>query len=73
MATNNVFKDKVVVITGSTGGVGRATAWEFAKQGAKRNLMPALVHISLLALRTITLLGEIIGNSFTDQLFLDAC
>ena len=35
MATNNVFKDKVVVITGSTGGVGRATAWEFAKQGAK--------------------------------------
>src|SRR3954451_17560328 len=35
MATNNVFKDKVVVITGATGGVGRATAWEFAKQGAK--------------------------------------
>jgi NAD(P)-dependent dehydrogenase (short-subunit alcohol dehydrogenase family) len=29
------FKDKVVVITGATGGVGRATAWEFAKQGAK--------------------------------------
>jgi short-subunit dehydrogenase len=29
------FKDKVVVITGATGGVGRVTAWEFAKQGAK--------------------------------------
>lgn len=29
------FKDKVVVITGASGGVGRATAWEFAKQGAK--------------------------------------
>ncbi len=29
------FKDKVVVITGATGGVGRATAWEFAKHGAK--------------------------------------
>lgn len=29
------FKDKVIVITGATGGVGRATAWEFAKQGAK--------------------------------------
>ncbi len=29
------FKNKVVVITGATGGVGRATAWEFAKQGAK--------------------------------------
>lgn len=32
---SNTFKDKVVVITGATGGVGRATAWEFAKQGAK--------------------------------------
>ena len=31
----NDFKNKVVVITGATGGVGRATAWEFAKQGAK--------------------------------------
>lgn len=31
----NTFKNKVVVITGATGGVGRATAWEFAKQGAK--------------------------------------
>lgn len=29
------FKDKVIVITGATGGVGRATAWAFAKQGAK--------------------------------------
>jgi len=29
------FRNKVIVITGATGGVGRATAWEFAKQGAK--------------------------------------
>lgn len=29
------FKNKVVVITGATGGVGRVTAWEFARQGAK--------------------------------------
>jgi short-subunit dehydrogenase len=29
------FKDKVVVITGASGGVGRVTAWEFAKQNAK--------------------------------------
>jgi short-subunit dehydrogenase len=29
------FKNKVVVITGASGGVGRVTAWEFAKQGAK--------------------------------------
>lgn len=29
------FKNKVIVITGATGGVGRVTAWEFAKQGAK--------------------------------------
>jgi short-subunit dehydrogenase len=29
------FKGKVVVITGASGGVGRVTAWAFAKQGAK--------------------------------------
>lgn len=29
------FKNKVVVITGASGGVGRATAWAFAKEGAK--------------------------------------
>jgi NAD(P)-dependent dehydrogenase (short-subunit alcohol dehydrogenase family) len=33
------YKDKVVVITGATGGVGRATAWAFAKQGAKIALL----------------------------------
>lgn len=33
------FKDKVIVITGATGGVGRATAWEFARQGAKIALL----------------------------------
>ena len=32
---DQTFKDKVIVITGASGGVGRATAWEFAKQGAK--------------------------------------
>lgn len=34
-----VFRNKVVVITGASGGVGRATAWEFAKQGAKVALL----------------------------------
>ena len=29
------FRNKVVVITGASAGVGRATAWEFAKQGAR--------------------------------------
>ncbi len=33
------FKNKVVVITGASGGVGRATAHEFAKQGAKIALL----------------------------------
>jgi short-subunit dehydrogenase len=33
------FKDKVVVITGATGGVGRVAAWHFAKVGAKVVLM----------------------------------
>jgi short-subunit dehydrogenase len=32
---NEFFKEKVVVITGATGGVGRVLAWEFAKQKAK--------------------------------------
>lgn len=39
MTKQNKFKDKVVVITGAFGGVGRATAWEFAKQGAKVALL----------------------------------
>ena len=39
MGKQQEFKDKVVVITGATGGVGRATAWEFAKQGAKIALL----------------------------------
>lgn len=39
MKKQNEFKDKVIVITGATGGVGRATAWEFAKQGAKIALL----------------------------------
>lgn len=33
------FRSKVVVITGASGGVGRVTAWEFAKQGAKIALL----------------------------------
>lgn len=35
----DAFKDKVVVITGASGGIGRVTAWEFAKQGAKIALL----------------------------------
>lgn len=35
----DTFKNKVVVVTGATGGVGRATAWEFARQGARIALL----------------------------------
>ena len=44
MIAKDHFKDKVVVITGATGGVGRATAWEFAKQGARIALIAREVH-----------------------------
>lgn len=39
MKKHQAFYRKVVVITGASGGVGRATAWEFAKQGAKLALI----------------------------------
>ncbi|HEU4634408.1 MAG TPA: SDR family oxidoreductase [Flavisolibacter sp.] len=37
--SGGTFRDKVIVITGATGGVGRVTAWEFARQGAKVALL----------------------------------
>jgi len=39
MAHGYSYKNKVIVITGATGGVGRATAHAFAKQGAKIALL----------------------------------
>lgn len=39
MKHKHEFQDKVVVITGASGGIGRVTAWEFAKQGAKVALL----------------------------------
>jgi NAD(P)-dependent dehydrogenase (short-subunit alcohol dehydrogenase family) len=44
MIAKDHFKDKVVVITGATGGVGRATAWAFAKQGARIALIARETH-----------------------------
>jgi len=40
---NSTF-NKVVIITGASGGVGRATAREFAKQGAKLALLAEAKH-----------------------------
>ena len=42
--SNKYFKNKVIVITGATGGVGRVTAWAFAKQGAKIALIAREPH-----------------------------
>src|SRR5690606_21742299 len=33
--TDHTFRDQVVVITGASAGVGRATAWALARQGAR--------------------------------------
>jgi NAD(P)-dependent dehydrogenase (short-subunit alcohol dehydrogenase family) len=38
------FRNRVIVITGATGGVGRVTAWEFAKHGAKVALLARESH-----------------------------
>ena len=31
----NIFRDKVIIVTGASSGIGRATALEFARQGSK--------------------------------------
>lgn len=56
------FKDRVIVITGATGGVGRATAWEFAKQGAKLVLLAREAHQLEATKREVELLG---GHALT--------
>ncbi len=54
---SNMFKNKVIVITGASGGVGRVTAWEFAKQGAKIGLLARSIEQLEGAKREVTEYG----------------
>jgi len=58
------FKDKVVVVTGASAGVGRATALAFAKQGAKLGLIARGAEGLASARRDIELAG---GSALTIQ------
>jgi NAD(P)-dependent dehydrogenase (short-subunit alcohol dehydrogenase family) len=62
----DVYKNKIVVITGATGGVGRATAHAFARQGAKIALL-ARGHEQLIATRKeVEMLGGVALTIPTD-------
>jgi short-subunit dehydrogenase len=53
------FKDKVVVITGASGGLGRVMAWEFAKQNAKVVLIARDGHQLKATAREVEVYGGI--------------
>lgn len=50
---HNIFKDKVVIVTGASSGIGRATALEFARNGSK------VVIAARSAIRLASLVKEI--------------
>ena len=67
------LKDKVIVISGGTKGVGRAAAEEFARQGAKVVIGGRDEEAALKSIRTIRTYGSEGIFVYTDLLKVEDC
>jgi len=69
----NIFKDKVVIVTGASSGIGRATALEFARNGSKVVIAARSSDRLTLIEREITAMGAEALSCVTDVSIEDDC